>query len=234
MNHNEAAEQMVVERYLLGELDSNAREDFEEHMFDCPECALDSRVAAMFIEEAKVQLGEVAPARPEAKDARKSETKRSHWSSWFRPAFAIPIFAALVMMIGYQNLVTLPSLRKEAGQPVIVPVAPLSGATRGEVRRTVTVNRAHGIAVPVDIPLDPALGAFDSYSFQLYNAQGKLAWSSTIPAPAQSSNSDLQLSIVMPGGMLKDGTYSVSISGIGFHGENTPIEHYVFNVALTK
>jgi len=44
MNHDEAVEQMAVERYLLGALDPGAQEEFEEHMFGCPECALDSRV----------------------------------------------------------------------------------------------------------------------------------------------------------------------------------------------
>ncbi|MGH9560390.1 MAG: anti-sigma factor family protein, partial [Terracidiphilus sp.] len=39
MNHTEAVEQMTVEQYLLGELDGSAREDFEEHLFNCPECA---------------------------------------------------------------------------------------------------------------------------------------------------------------------------------------------------
>lgn len=234
MNHNEAVEQMAVERYLLGELDSDAREDFEEHMFGCPECALDARVATVFIEEAKAQLGEVAPSQPELKGAGQKEKGRTHWFSWLRPAFAIPVFAALLLTIGYQNLITFPALRQAAGEPAVIPVAPLSGVTRGDMRTIVVADRAHGIAVPVDIPLDPAIGSFSSYSFELYNPQGRLAWSGSIPAPAQRSAGDLQLSIVMPGKMLKDGTYSVSISGTGAHGESTPIERYVFNVALTK
>lgn len=234
MNHNEAVEQMAVERYLLGELDSDAREDFEEHMFGCPECALDARVATVFIDEAKTQLGELAPSQPEVKRAAKSENGRTHWFSWFRPAFAIPVFAALVLMIGYQNLVTFPALREAANQPIVAPVAALSGATRGDMRRTVAADRAHGIAVPVDVPLDPAIGTFTSYSFKLDDPQGKLVWSEVIPAPGQKSNGDLQFSVILHGTMLKEGTYSVSVSGIGEHGENTPIEHYVFDVTLTK
>jgi anti-sigma factor RsiW len=234
MNHSEAVEQMAVERYLLGEFDADAREDFEEHMFGCPECALDARVATVFIEEAKSELGRVAPSQPEVKSFAKKENGRSHWLVWLRPAFAAPVFAALVMLIGYQNLVTLPSLRKAATQPAIIPVAPLSGGTRGENRTTVAADRVHGLAVPVDIPLDPAIGTFVSYSFELYNPQGKLAWSGTIPAPAQSSTGDLQFSFVVRGGMLKSGTYRVSISGTGAHGETTPIENYVFNVAPTN
>jgi hypothetical protein len=234
MNHNEAEEQMAVERYLLGELDANAREDFEEHMFSCPECALDARVATVFIDEAKAELGQVAPSQSEVKNAGKKEKGPGHWFLWLRPAFAAPVLAALVLVICYQNLVTFPGLRKSSGQPAVIPVAPLSGATRGERHATVTVDPAHGIAVPVDIPLDPAIGTFISYSFALYNPQGRLAWSGTIAAPAPSPTGDLQLSFVIPGRLLKNGTYSVSIAGTGAHGETTPIEHYVFNVALTK
>jgi len=234
MNHSEAVEQMAVERYLLGELDAHAREDFEEHMFGCAECALDTRVATVFIDEAKTELGKVAPSQPAAKSTAMKEKGWSHWFVWLRPAIATPVFAALVMMIGYQNLVTLPSLRKAATQPAIIPVAPLSGVTRGENRTTIAVDRAHGISVPVDIPLDPAIGTFVSYSFDLYDPQGKRAWSGTIPASAKSSTGDLQFSFVVRGGMLKSGTYRVSISGTGAHGETTPIENYVFDVALAK
>lgn len=138
------------------------------------------------------------------------------------------------MVICYQNLVTLPVLRRASCQPAVIPAAPLSGGTRGEMRTIAVADRTHGIAVPVDIPLDPGIGTFVSYSFELYNPRGKLAWSGTLPAPVQGSAGDFELSLVMPGGMLKDGVYSVSISGTGAHGESTPIEHYAFNIAVTK
>jgi hypothetical protein len=234
MNHNEAVEQMTVERYVLSELDADAREDFEEHLFTCPDCALDSRVATMFIEEATSQLGEIACSQPAAKSTGKRDKGLAGWCLWMRPAFAVPVFAALLAVIGYQNLVTLPVLRKAANEPAVIPNAPLSGTTRGAMSTTIVAERGRGIAVPVDIPLDPGIGTFVSYSFELYNPQGKLAWSGTIPAPAQRSAGDFEISLVMPGGMLKDGSYSVSIAGIGAHGECTPIEHYAFNVSLTK
>jgi anti-sigma factor RsiW len=234
MTHHEAIEQMAVERYLLGELDSTAREDFEEHMFECPDCALDARVATVFMDEAKAELRDIAPDQPRMGETAKSEKRRNHWFFWFRPVFAIPVFAALVMVIGYQNLVTIPAVRNAADQPVVAPVAPLSGATRGGARATVVADRTHGISVPVDIPVDPAIGTFNAYSFEIHDPQGRHAWAEVVAAPAQNSSGDLQFSIAMPGRILSDGTYSVAISGVGSHGEKTPIENYVFNVALTK
>src|SRR5438270_733873 len=41
VEHETAVQQKLTERYLLNELDVDARNEFEEHFFDCPECAFD-------------------------------------------------------------------------------------------------------------------------------------------------------------------------------------------------
>jgi len=61
-----------------------------------------------------------------------------------------------------------------------------------------------------------------------------LAWTGSIAAPAQVAGGDLQLSIVMPEGMLQSGTYSLAVSGVGSHGERTAIGQYVFAISITK
>ncbi len=38
MDHNQVTQLMAVEKYLLGELTPTARDEFEEHVFDCQEC----------------------------------------------------------------------------------------------------------------------------------------------------------------------------------------------------
>ena len=58
MNHNEAVRENATEKYLLNELDPAVRDQFEEHLFDCQECALDLRTAATFVEQSKVILSE--------------------------------------------------------------------------------------------------------------------------------------------------------------------------------
>jgi anti-sigma factor RsiW len=35
MKHEEAVQQLAIERYLLDELTPELREQFEEHLFDC-------------------------------------------------------------------------------------------------------------------------------------------------------------------------------------------------------
>src|SRR5215467_5533997 len=58
MDHNEAVRQNATERYLLDELDPELRDQFEEHLFDCQDCALDLRAGAMFVEQSKIILAE--------------------------------------------------------------------------------------------------------------------------------------------------------------------------------
>ena len=66
MDHSESIRLMAAEKYLLGELTPELREQFEEHFFDCQECALDVRAGAALVEHSKVVLSEpvaVSPAR---------------------------------------------------------------------------------------------------------------------------------------------------------------------------
>ncbi|MGA3071541.1 MAG: zf-HC2 domain-containing protein, partial [Terracidiphilus sp.] len=90
MDHNEAVEQMIAERYLLDELTPDAREVFEEHLFDCPECALDLRAGAAFVREAKAQLPELTSASPAPVSSRSRgfRARWDWWLSWLQPAFA--------------------------------------------------------------------------------------------------------------------------------------------------
>lgn len=236
MNHTEAVEQMAAERYLLDELKLDAREAFEEHFFDCPECAVDLRAGAVFVAETKIQLPKIIETFPAvakvAKSKSKSKAKQSFWASFWRPAFAAPAFAALLLVILYQNTVTLPTLRDEMNHPRIVPVAPLHGATRGGEHLAVTADRAHGVALPVDLFTEPGMPPAVSYSFDLRDPQGKEAWSATIAAPM--STSDQSFSVVIPGATLRNGSYTLSVTGVGVQGTRTPLEQYVFDIVVAN
>ena len=236
MNHSDAVTQMAAERYLLDELAPDARDEFEEHLFDCPECVLDVRAGDVFVREAKAQLPEMVAkdvaCAPGTTVSTKPAKERRDWFAWLRPAFLVPAFAMLLGVVAFQNLVTLPGLQEAANAPRIAPLTPLRGATRGDGHQTLTTTRKLGLALPVNLlPADTEASAanFVSFAFTLTGPDGKVAWTATIPAPADQNS---QMSIAIPGRVLRNGTYTVSVAGIAQDGKRTETERYVFDVAV--
>jgi hypothetical protein len=234
MEHSQAVEQMAAERYLLNELTPEAREAFEEHVFDCPDCALDLRAAAAFVDEAKVQLPAlIASAKPSA-GAVKPRAKRDQWFSWLRPAFAAPAFAALLAVVSYQNLVTVPALRSEVDQPRLFAWTPLHGATRGGARTSITADRQHGVDLPIDLTPLPGSPAYGAYAFDLVDSQGKTVWTGSIAAPAAGEGAAQRISLSIPAAILRNGAYTVAVSGVGKQGERTSVDKYTFDLSFTN
>lgn len=233
MDHSEALQQMAAERYLLNELTPDAREAFEEHLFDCQECALDLRAGVAFIDEAKAQLPNLTQAMPAPQPVRQPKVKREWWLGWLQPAFAMPAFAALLLVVGYQNLVTLPGLRASADQPRLLPWTPLRGETRG-AHLAINADRQLGVALPVELPQQPSAGSYASFSFDLVDPQGKLVWTGAVAAPADEASDCQRLSLMIPGGMLRNGAYSLTVSGVAAQGERTKIDEYFFDLHFSN
>ena len=242
MDHSDAVNQMAAERYLLGELPPDVRDAFEEHLFDCPECAFDIRAGVAFVDEAKVQLPGLTAMPPEsaAQSATKSperpaaEPRRRKWSGWWgslfsTPAFAAPVFATLLLVVGYQNLVTYPALRSEATEPRLLPSVALHAGTRGGARTVVTVDRKQGVLLQIDLPGQEGQTLYSSYAVDLYNPQGKLAWTRNFTPSASGSDSET-LSVALPGAGIEAGTYSLAISGVNASGQRSEVERQSFDI----
>jgi anti-sigma factor RsiW len=56
MDHNEALRIQAAVKYVLGELPPSLRNEFEEHFFECQECALDVSAAAEFVDNGRAVL----------------------------------------------------------------------------------------------------------------------------------------------------------------------------------
>lgn len=231
MDHSEAIEQMAAERYLLDELTPEAREAFEEHFFDCSDCALDLRAATAFVDEAKTQLPSLAkptpfPARSKGNDSRSIGDR---WIAWWRPVFVAPAFAALLLAFGYQNLVTFPALRASADQPSVFAVAAVPGAMRGNALPVVEVSRKNGMAFPIDFTGAPQNPNFASYSLELFDPNQKRVWTGA----AQAGEADQQIMLHIPGAMLRNGAYKLAVLDDD-HGQHAAIKTYAFEVHMTK
>jgi len=233
MDHNDAVRQKATERYLLDELDPELRDQFEEHLFDCQDCALDVRAAAMFVEQAKVVLAE-SPATSEARvsaavaaratGAERAGSRRG-WLAWFRPAFAVPVLALLLAVIGYQNFVTYPHLMEAANQPQVGPWASVNVSTRGTAPTTIKAHPGEGFGLLVNLPPEDG---FASYTADLYNPAGKLQWSGPIAAPSNEEGRQ----IYVPGGHGQSGTYTLVVKGITAAGETKEIGRHPIDVEV--
>jgi hypothetical protein len=230
MDHSEAVQLMATERYLLGDLPAEQREAFEEHFFECYECALDVRAEAAFIKEAKVQLPlmavpAVVPVVPVAVEV---EQKSRDWFGWMRPAWAVPAFAALLVIIGYQNLATIPGLRSAATTPRLAPWSTLHVGTRAGAHTAVVADRKAGAVLLIDVPND---GGYTSFGFELADAQGKALWTQTAVAPAEG---DGTMSLLIPGGGLQQGAYALTITGINPQGSRTQLDRRILDVRFDE
>ena len=124
MEHTLAHQTNSIDKYLMGELSHEERLSFEEHLFDCSECAAKVKEDYDMIAHLKAVLREPAP-RSEAQSVK----IKVHWRDWFRPLNFVPAFAALALavVVGYQNLVSIPGML----QPQVLDTTPMVAATRG-------------------------------------------------------------------------------------------------------
>ena len=161
MDHTAVVRQKMTEQYLLDELDSAMRDEFEEHFFDCPECALDVSAGAQFVAQSKVVLAESAQPVPVRSIQQPGSVHRG-WLAWLRPTFAAPALALLLAVIGYQNLVTYPRIRSELSQPQVLPSASVNFGTWGTGAQPTTVPEGKGLLLFVRIPPDSAYARYGS------------------------------------------------------------------------
>ncbi len=221
MDHNEAVRQHATERYLLDELDPEVRDQFEEHLFDCQDCAVDLRAATMFVEQSKVILAEPTVAH----SVVKTEKAKAGWFAWLRPAFAVPVLALLLLVIGYQNFVTYPKLTAEANQPQIAPWASVNVSTRGASESVIKTHAGEGFGLIVNLPPE---NEFASYAVDLYNPAGKLEWSGPLAAaPAEEGRQ-----IYIPGHNRVPGTYTLAVLGVTPAGERKEISRHSINLQI--
>jgi hypothetical protein len=223
MDHNAVVREKMTERYLLDELEAKVRDEFEEHFFDCQECAEDIHAASEFVEQSKIVLAEnpePVPVRIAGREAKPG------WFAWLRPAFAAPVLALLLAVVGYQNLIMYPKLHSALTQPRVLPWASVAIGTWG-AGQPLTVPKGAGFLLFVRIPPD---GNYARYTTDLYNPQGKLEWSLTFPGnPGQD-----QWPVQVGGGDRESGTYRMQVRGFTATGESKDLGSTSFELQVQK
>jgi hypothetical protein len=227
MDHTEAVNQYAVEKYLLGELSPEDRDAFEEHYFGCEDCATDLRAASVFIAQARKELASpvLVPVREtkrrlfdfSSQPGSPARALSARWGGLLRPAFAVPVMAAMLLVIGFQNTITFPHLRQEASvasQPQILPsVTLVDGQSRGEEIRTITAKAHEPFLLSVDVPAD---SRFSGYICSLQSPSGKAVWQLRI-SPSQAADT---VPIQVPADSTESGENTLLIQGVPSDAQN--------------
>lgn len=203
MDHSDALHLHAAEKYLLGELPPLLREEYEEHYFDCEECASDMRALAAFASGARETF------RTEHSRQEKEPAKITGIFGWLRPAIAAPALAALLLIIGYQSLVTIPKLRRASALPLTqsADLVSLIGAnSRAEGGSAFPIHSDHPTILEIDIP--PA-DAFSSFVCQLEDARARIIFQHRF----SKVDAKETVRFIVPAGGLPPATYSMVVLG---------------------
>jgi hypothetical protein len=232
MDHDMVVRQKMTERYLLGELDPAARDEFEEHFFDCRDCALDVHAGALFVEQSKVVLAEKPELVAAGLPATAPVPAKPGWLAWLRPAVVVPVMVMLLAVIGYQNLVIYPQMQQALNSPQVLPWASVNVGTYGSEGPVITTRPGEGFLLFVRIP--PESG-YSHYTAELYNPGGKLEWSLTIPvASGKETSAQDQWPVQVPGANREAGSYTLTVRGVTAAGESKDIGRTSFELQIQK
>lgn len=196
MQHTEADENLAVERYLLGEMTTSEMEQFEEHLFLCPECAESVKTGATFVENARAVFREPAPqaARESTRQTIKSKPE-SWWRMFLVPSFA-PALAALALLCvaGYQHLVVIRGLRAQLAEvtaPQPLASLALHAVSRGAEQTIAVPSDVHFIDLYFDVVAESASG----YSCAVLDGSGSIKLTEHLPPPRSDAGGTLHLLI---------------------------------------
>ncbi len=208
MDHTQVLQLGAVEKYLLNELPPDVRDEFEEHFFDCSDCATDLKATAAFMDAARKELGFQKAAR---KPATPIHARQAQMGGRWRSMLIAGALAASLLVLLYQNVVVYPHYKGEIAQlqtAEILPAISLVGTNSrgGAATPRAVVRQGRPFLMQLDLPTQ---NRFTSYTCKLYSPSGSVIWqvlvsserardTVTISGPAQDNTS---------------GTYTLAVHG---------------------
>jgi hypothetical protein len=201
MNHNEATNIEAGVKYVLGELSLNQREAYEEHYFDCAECAIDVKALATFADTTR----EVLRQERQAQFANSVVPARSSWFAWLRPAFAAPAILVLLAVVVYQNTMGVPGKKPDEAQ--VFASYSLMGPSRGAEDGTpIQIHPHEAFALDFDLT---TTRTFDHYLCQLQDDAGN----AVLQVKLAGEKANREVHLLVPGILRHAGKYSVVVAG---------------------
>jgi hypothetical protein len=199
MDHAQAIQTQAAEKYLLGEFSAAEQDEFAEHFFDCEECASDLRLTSLFMDTSKRVMAAGLADKPQLTIKRSS-------SAWQPAWYAIAASVALLAVILYQNVVTIPKLRSFAAPQALEYFSIAGMGSRGTGQTVVTPNNGKPFILLADIPSHENI---DQYRCEILDPDGKVVLSIDVSEALARKT----VPLLIPASTLSHGTYSFAIFG---------------------
>src|SRR6266480_1324572 len=214
----------TLSRLVSGELSSWELRRAQRHLYKCWDCRARhekmERAAMAFMElhrrlippdpPKSAQWRERFLARLDEAAAKFAPDSARGWFTWFRPAMAIAAFVVLLLVIAYQNAVTIPRAKEEAahggGQLFTSSFSLEMTNMRGGEEVKVQVHPKESFALKFDFT---PVRIFDSYLCQLQDEAGRSLLQLSVPGTIVNKEAQL----VVPAGLVKPGKYSLVFIG---------------------
>ena len=189
MEHSEAISSKAAERYLLGELDDADAEAFEEHFFECAECADDVRDEAVLLETGRAIARE--PKKPNVVPIARRNAPRWGW---------LQVAAAAILVIGIGG----PLMLTRRAQPMVSVARSFTVTTDRSAAAPQVIELPKGMSGILYIPIEPG-----NYQYRLVDAAGESRGAGTVGTADLADG----FGLVLPGD-LPAGQYKVTIDGV--------------------
>jgi len=203
MDHHQAIEAQLPERYVFGDLVPGERDEFEEHLADCSRCLEELTLAQAFASNAQAVFREQAY---EAAEVAK-ETRTSWWRSSLAYAFSGGLNVALAGVALYAFLAVIPALQSKLQTlqaPAVATSFVIQGATRGP-QATFIVQRGSMASFQLDLPHQ-----FDRYLLSIDMSSGETQKTYTLHVPDKTET----LNVTVPSMGLATGDHKTTLRGL--------------------
>ena len=208
MDHREALRLQAVEKYILGELTPELREQFEEHYFDCSECSTDLKSLGTFVTASRLVLKD--EERSFGAGRRSAWADLPSWFNWLQPVISVPAIMALAVVVVFQLTMAIRSARKQEAVQTVADVYEssyhLQGATRGAETAKLAVRTEENFALDFDFVPDRI---FPSYKGSLIDSSGQ----AVLRFGLKGGQSNKEVHLVIPGGKVQAGSYDLVVVG---------------------
>jgi len=216
INHDDAIKNLMAERYLLSELNTDERDAYEEHLFSCDACFEQVKAGTEFVSHLRHIDTPQPPLAPGFMSRIIAAT---------RQPLTITMFTFLVLMGGFavhQNSEI--SYLKEP-RPEIRSV--LTGIAHGS-------SEIHLIRVPRNSALSLNVeyapkGEFISYRAQILSSSGKALHTVALPETQVGTTA----TIALPADALKPAQYSMVVFGRRSDGTQEEVGRGAFELQFT-